>query len=332
MVESQKRRVVFMGTPNFAGRILRSLIEASEYEVVAVYTRPDKKSGRGLKTIYSEVKKIALENGLPLFQPASLKSPETVEQLRLLAPDYLVVAAYGLILPQAVLDIPSVAPINVHASLLPYLRGAAPVQRAIMENPEEEAKTGVSIMKICAELDAGPVYAQKEVPINHMDYISLETALADAGATLLIKVLQDIDHGGLRPVPQDATKATYAHKLEKADGLIDWKKTADEVDALVRAVTPWPGAHCKFELSSGSNIQLTILKGYAGKECAEKPGTIFRHKNGISVACCDKWYELENVCPQGRKAMSAADFANGQIKVSQGICGMASPLHVKSFS
>lgn len=314
-----------MGTPDFAARILEALLESQDSQIVAVYTRPDKKSGRGLKTTFSEVKKLALQYNLPLYQPSTLRSEEAINELKNLKPEYLVVAAYGQILPQAVLDIPVIAPINVHASLLPALRGAAPIQRAIIENTAPDAKTGISIMKMVAELDAGPVYAQKELSIGRMDYTELEGCLSEVGASLLPGVLADIEAHGLEPVPQDTTKVTYAPKLEKADGQINWTKTAEEVDALVRGVTPWPGAQSEFTLSDfQKSIPVTILKGSPGSRCAEKPGRIMRHRKGIAVACADAWYEVAILRPQGRKPMSASDFANGQIKVRNGLCGQAS--------
>lgn len=315
-----------MGTPAFAVPALKALLDSANYEVAAVYTRPDKKAGRGLKTAFSDIKKIALEHDLKLYQPSSLRSQEAIEELRLLEPDYLVVAAYGLILPEELLAIPKIAPINVHASLLPALRGAAPIQRAIMENPAEDACTGVSIMKIYPQLDAGPVYAQEEVLIGKKDCKSLAEDLAQSGASLLLRVLDAIDGQGLEPIPQEEARASYAKKLEKRDGLIDWGKTAAEVDALIRAVSVWPGAQTFFSIDSGpENLPVAILKGYPAGECAEAPGSILRQKNALSIACADRWYVVEKLLPQGRKAMSASDFVNGQIKGRFGLCGRAHP-------
>ena len=323
MAEGPKRRIVFMGTPDFAAQVLDGLLGSENYEVVAVYTRPDKKAGRGLKTVFSEVKKLALEHDIALFQPPTLRSAEATSALAALKPDYLIVAAYGLILPQEILDIPKIAPINVHASLLPAFRGAAPIQRAIMENPQEGAKTGVSIMKMLATLDTGPVYAQKEVPIEHKNSAMLEHELAKVGAELLLQVLSDIDKKNLQPVEQDEAKATYAHKLEKDDGLIDWSGSAQQVDAQVRAMNPWPGAQSSFLLPGGEEIKVTILDGRPGNPCSEEPGRLLRHKKGLAIACNDCWYEVEKLRAQGRRAMSAADFANGQIKIPNGLCGYA---------
>lgn len=327
MAEGPKRRIVFMGTPAFAAGILKALLDSEDYETAAVYARPDKKAGRGMKTVFSETKKLALERGLTLRQPASFRSEEAALELASFEPDYLVVAAYGLILPDKVLSVPKIAPVNVHASLLPALRGAAPIQRAIMENPGEDAKTGVSIMKIIPQLDAGPVYAACEVPIMRKDYPELEKDLSRVGASLLLKTLRAIDNEGLAPLPQDESQATFAPKLEKADGFIDWTKSAEEVDALVRAVIPWPGAQTVFSIQSASNdLPITILSGRPGAKSAERPGAILRHKNGLSIACADRWYELGQARPQGGKPMSAADLANGRIKSGYGICGSAAVL------
>lgn len=316
-----------MGTPAFAAPVLKALLDYENDEILAVYTRPDKKAGRGLKTVFSDIKKIALEHNLPLFQPGSLRSEGAIAGLKALEPDYLIVAAYGLILPQEVLDIPKVAPINVHASLLPAWRGAAPIQRAIMENPSADAVSGVSIMKMEAGLDTGPVYAQEEILIGRKDYKSLEADLARSGASLLLKVLDAIEREGLEALPQDNSRASYAKKLEKADGLIDWSKTAAEVDALIRAVSDWPGARACFSLASNTeSMPVNILQGHPGAECVEACGSIVRHKNGLAIACGDRWYEVEKLRPQGRKAMSATDFANGQIKTGFGLCGHAAAL------
>lgn len=324
MAKGPKRRIVFMGTPAFAAPVLKTLLDSENNEIVAVYTRPDKKSGRGLKTVFSDIKKLALDYDLSLYQPASLRSEEAIADLKTLEPDYLVVAAYGLILPREVLDIPKIAPINVHASLLPALRGAAPIQRAIMENYTENARTGVSIMKMEAGLDTGPVYAHETVLIGRKDYKTLEAALAQCGASLLLRVFDAIEKEGLEALPQDESKASYAKKLEKIDGIIDWSKTAAEVDALVRAVSVWPGAQTSFTFdSSPANIPVSILEGHIGEECKETSGGIERHKEGLRIACADRWYKVEKLRPQGRKAMSSADFANGQIKARFGLCGHA---------
>lgn len=327
MDETQKRRIVFMGTPEFAAIILQRIMDSHKYEISGVYTQPDKKAGRGLKIIQSEVKKLALEYNLPLFQPATLKSEDVQGGLRALRPDYIIVAAYGLLLPQNVLDIPSIAPINIHASLLPAYRGAAPIQRALMDNWEKDGSSGISIMKMVKALDAGPVYAQETVPINGDYFKTYESRLACAGGGLLLSTLEKIEKYKLQPREQDESKATYAPKLEKRDGDIEWNKPAAQIDALVRGLTPWPGARCEIIFNGnelGSNV--TILSGIPGGTLNdEKPGAIFRQKDGLRIACADKWYNVINIRPEGKKEMSSAAFANGQCKVKNGFCGLALP-------
>lgn len=327
MAEAQKRRIVFMGTPEFAAIILKKIIDSHKYEISRVYSQPDKKAGRGLKTIQSEVKQLALEYNLPLFQPVSLKSEDERRALLALNPDYIIVAAYGLLLPQNILDIPAIAPINVHASLLPAYRGAAPVQRALMDNWEKGGVSGISIMKMVKALDAGPVYVQEEIPINGDYFKTYESRLACAGGELLLSTLEKIEKNNLQPREQDESGATYAPKLEKSDGNIEWNKPAARIDALVRALTPWPGAKCCMQFSgndSGQNV--AILSGVTGDNVNnEQPGTISRQKDGLRIACADKWYNVINLKPEGRKEMSSAAFANGQCKLKTGICGRVVP-------
>lgn len=327
MDEAQKRRIVFMGTPEFAAIILQKIIDSHKYEISGVYTRPDRKAGRGLKTTRSEVKKLALEYNLPIFQPSSLKSEDVRRDLLALRPDYIIVAAYGLLLPQNVLDIPAMAPINVHASLLPAYRGAAPVQRALMDNLGKSGVSGISIMKMVEALDAGPVYAQEEIPIDGDYFKTYESRLACAGGDLLLSTLEKIEKFKLQPKEQDESRATYAQKLEKSDGNIEWNKPAAMIDALVRALTPWPGAKCRMQFGSNDSGQnVTILSGVQGEDISgEKPGTIARQKDGLRIACADKWYNVINIRPEGRKEMSSAAFANGQCKLKTGICGCAVP-------
>ena len=223
-----------MGTPDLAAAVLRRLVRWPGGDVVAVYTQPDRPAGRGHKLTPSPVKKLALELGLPVHQPLNFRQEGAVDELAALKPDLLVVAAYGLILPQAVLDIPTVDTLNVHTSLLPRYRGAAPIQRAVMENWQPGDVTGVSIMRIVPALDAGPVYAQCEVPIGQHTAGSLHDALAEAGGELLLTVLDQLRDGSAQPREQDESRVTYAAKLAKEDGYIDWARPAAEVHARIR--------------------------------------------------------------------------------------------------
>ncbi len=300
-----------MGTSAFAADILSGLLDAGQ-EMAAVYTRVDKPAGRGMELKQPDVKILAGRLGLPVMQPANFRSEESVQKLESLKPDFLIVAAYGLILPQAVLDIPTIAPINVHASLLPRYRGAAPIQRAIMDNWQPQAETGVSIMRMEAGLDTGPVYKSAAVKMGGETAQSLEHKLAALGVRLLLECLPEIASGKMRPVAQDDSLATYAHKLAKEDGQIDWSMPALAVDARIRAVTPWPGAQFTLHLSDKS-VPLTVLSGKIAESLEQgvQPGFASISKKSIKVACADNWYELNEIRPQGKKTMTAQAFANG---------------------
>lgn len=317
-----------MGTSTFSGVILEALLGYDSGELAAVFAQPDKIAGRGLKLSLNAVKKIAIANELPLFQPASLRTPEAEQIVRDLQPDFIVSAAYGLILPKTILDIPAVAALNVHASLLPLYRGAAPIQAAIMDNWQPGGKTGVSIMEMAPAMDAGPVYGKREMAINNMAYPELQAALAKDGAALLLQTLDGIIHSGLRPIPQNEALATYAPKLSKNDGKIDWKQPAMKIDALVRAMTPWPGGQTIFSLDGQEkNMPVVILPGQCGAPCPGVPaGQIYRDKKGLAIACADNWYVLDKVHPAGRREMTASAFANGQCVVKKGLCGSCLPL------
>ena len=307
MAEGQ--RLVFMGTSGFARDILVGLLNAGK-NICAVYTQPDKPAGRGMQTSPSPVKLVALEHNLPLYQPSNFSSEPSRAELAALKPDFLVVASYGLLLPQSVLDIPAIAPLNVHASLLPELRGAAPIQRAIMQYWQPGAVTGVSLMRIVRELDAGPVYGTIEVPIKDQNAAKLTGALAKAGIELILKYLPAIAAGSIEPVPQDNSGATYAHKLTKSDGRIDWHKSMAETDAHIRGVTPWPGAQTTLRFNE-KNVPVLIISGKQGEKATTSPGSIRLRKKGLDIACNDGWYEVDSLRPVGRKTISAADFANG---------------------
>lgn len=317
-----------MGTSTFSGVILNALMGYGSGEVVGVFAQPDKTAGRGLKLSLNAVKKIALDSELPLFQPASLRPPEVERFIADLRPDFIISAAYGLILPKTILDIPSIAALNVHASLLPLYRGAAPIQAAIMDNWQPGGKTGVSIMEMAPAMDAGPVYAAREVAINNMAYPELQSSLAREGAALLLQTLDGILYSGLRPVPQNEALATYAPKLSKNDGKIYWNQPAMKIDALVRAMTPWPGAQTIFSLKGQEkDMPVVILPGQCGVPCQGVPaGQIHRDKKGLAIACADNWYILDKVHPAGRREMAASAFANGQCVVKRGLCGSCLPL------
>jgi methionyl-tRNA formyltransferase (EC 2.1.2.9) len=237
-------RVLFWGTPDFAVKSLKALIE-SNHQVVGVVTQPDKPKGRGQKIQPTPVKEEALKHNTPVFQPEKIKNnQEFLETVKKINPDISVVVAYGKILPEEIINIPKYKTINVHASLLPEYRGAAPIQRAIMEGKD---KTGICIMEIIKELDAGDVYACREVEITEDDdIISLHDKLAEEGARLLIEVLDKIEKGEIDKKPQNHEKATYAKPIEKSEGKIDFSRSAKEIFNQIRALKVWPKAYAKF--------------------------------------------------------------------------------------
>lgn len=301
-------KLVFMGTPEFAVPTLRGLIGAG-YDVSAVYTRPDAPAGRGRSIAASPVKIAAEGCGLKIVQPRSLKKPEVAEELRSLAPDAIIVAAYGLILPRSVLQIPMFGCINVHASLLPRHRGAAPVAAAILAGDES---TGVSIMRMDAGIDTGPVLATASTPIYDTDTTgSLTERLAFLGSDLLLGVLPQIFHGEIEPLPQTAEGATYAPMLTKEQGNIDWHRRAVEIWRQVRAFQPWPGAFTTWEgkllkLIEAQPLDMTFAAP-AGTVVllGGRPSMPFGIVSGAGVLGIEK-LQLE-----GKKTATAEEFLRG---------------------
>ncbi|SDF93416.1 methionyl-tRNA formyltransferase [Desulfovibrio legallii] len=315
-----------MGTPDFAVPTLRRLAAWPHGALVAVYTQPDRPAGRGHRLAMPAVKQAALELGLPVEQPENFKDPAAVARLGAYAPDVLVVAAYGLLLPQAVLDLPRLAPLNVHASLLPRWRGAAPIQRAVMEDWQPGARTGVSIMRVVRQLDAGPVYARASLPLDDHTAGSLHDALARMGAELLPQVLDALLEGRAAAEEQDADSVTYAAKITREDSCIDWSRPAVQVHAHIRGVTPWPGARVALRFDGqDKTFPCTVAPGAPGAACpGAAPGTLAYADEQLRVACADRWYALGPLRPQGRKSMSARDFVNGALRgLRPGPCGHA---------
>lgn len=314
--QNQPLSAVFMGTPDFAARILEQVLDSGAARVTAVYTQPDRPAGRGHKHTPPPVKVLAQMRGLPVLQPLNFKSPEARAELAAFAPDVLLVAAYGLILPQAVLDIPRIMPLNVHASLLPRLRGAAPIQRAVMQG---DTVTGISLMRMEAGLDTGPVLAQRALAIGLDDTAgTLHDQLADLGGRLLVEYLGQLRDGAKpRPILQDDALATYAAKLERADGRIDWNREALAVHAQVRGVTPWPGAHTTLYRPDGEALPLGIAPGEPGQtlDAGITPGTLLGLTDGrLAVACADRSYLIPAVRPAGKAFMDARGFMNGYLR------------------
>lgn len=317
-----------MGTPELAATVLRRLAVWPDGEIVAVYTQPDRPAGRGHKLQASPVKLAAQDLGLPVRQPENFKNAGEVADLAALAPDVLAVAAYGLILPQAVLDIPHLAPLNVHTSLLPRYRGAAPIQRAIMENWQPDAESGVSIMRMEKGLDTGPVYAQRRVALAGQTAGSLHDALAALGGEALVDVLEQLCAGTAAARPQDEALATYAAKVFKEDGYVDWTRPLVEVDARIRGVTPVPGARTLLcGEAFGEPLLLQLGPGRAEPFAAGEDaacGLVRRDRAGLSIACADGWYRLQRVRPPAKKEMEAEALCNGLLqKASPGIVGTA---------
>src|SRR5690606_5561398 len=243
-MKSTDLRIVFAGTPEFAAAHLQALLDA-KLNIVAVYTQPDRPAGRGQKLTPSAVKKLALQHGLPVYQPQPLRAPEAQAELAALEADLLVVVAYGLILPQAVLDLPRLGCINSHASLLPRWRGAAPIQRAIEAGDDE---TGVTVMQMEAGLDTGPMLLKSRTPIGVDDTGgSLHDRLAEIGPVAVLQAIEGLAAGTLEAEVQDDSLATYAHKLSKAEARIDWARPARELALMIRAFNPWPLAHAGWQ-------------------------------------------------------------------------------------
>lgn len=309
MVDPQSLRIVFAGTPEFAAVPFQSLLDHG-YNVVAAYTQPDRPAGRGRQPKASPVKELALAHNIPVYQPLSLKDPEAQAELAALKPDLMIVVAYGLLLPQSVLDIPRLGCINIHASLLPRWRGAAPIQRAIQAGDQE---TGVTIMQMEAGLDTGPMLHVAKTPVNDNDTGgSLHDRLAQLGAQALLEALPGIATQTIDAQAQDDSQSNYARKLDKAEAHVDWTRPALELDRLLRAFNPWPVAQTTL---AGQTLRLWQADPVADNGT---PGTILRaDKDGIVVACGDGALCLKTIQIAGGKAVSAADFINGHGQLCQ---------------
>jgi methionyl-tRNA formyltransferase len=295
-------RIVFMGTPEFAVPSLQALHH--HYTVVGVVTQPDRAAGRGNKVVFSPVKQFAVQVGLPLSQPLKLREPEAQAQLAEWQPDVIVVAAFGQILKPAVLNLPPRGCINVHASLLPRWRGAAPIAASILAGDKE---TGCTIMHMDVGLDTGAMLSKRAAPILAEDTTATLTArLAQLGADLLIETLPQVLSGSIAPTPQNDALATYAPQLKKEDGHLNFAQSAEELERRVRAFTPWPGT---FALWSGQPLK--ILKTSLAPDVRGESGTIVQTPRGVAVACGAGGLWLEIIQPAGKKPMPAVDFVRG---------------------
>jgi methionyl-tRNA formyltransferase len=292
-----------MGTPQFAVEPLRALAAAG-HDIAGVVTRTDKPAGRGRTVAAPPVKVAAQELGLTIFQPKRVRDPEFIGILRTLTPEAIIVAAYGQILPKEILTLPKFGCVNIHASLLPVYRGAAPINWAIIRGEQE---TGITIMLMDEGMDTGAILMQENIPIGPEDTAGgLKEKLASLGAKMIITALPLLESGKLIPVPQDGTKATMAPLLKKSDGLIDWHLSAQEIHNRVRGLSPWPGAYSSLDKNMVKIIASVALDG------AGEPGSLYeRDKNTLVVGTGSGLLRILSIQPEGKKPMTAGEFMRG---------------------
>ncbi len=304
-----------MGTPALAAHILERLLTApgADFRIVGVVTRPDKPRGRGLGTEPSEVGAVAERHGIPTLKPVKIRTPEFLSALKAFDPDLLVVAAYGRILPNSILEVPKIAPLNVHASLLPRHRGAAPIEGAILAG---DAETGVTIMRIVERMDAGPTYFQRTIPIEPADtQASLKEKLAELGASATLDAIDLAARGALVETPQDETLATYTAQVEKQDAVVDWNTSAVQIERMTRAYDPWPVARTRLNGDEVLIWRATIEdeSQWGGTpRPPSAPGTIVSLKPNPVVQCGTGCLRLIEMQAPGRKRMPADDFLRGK--------------------
>lgn len=293
-------KIVFMGTPDFAVPSLKALIGAG-HEIAAVYTQPDKPKGRGHKLLPPPVKALALEHGIPVYQPATLKNEQAIEELRAIAPELIVVAAYGKLLPKAVLDLPAHGCINVHGSLLPKYRGAAPIQWAVLNG---DKTTGVTIMRMAEGIDTGDMFTKAETEIGENETSGeLFDRLMLLGADLLVKTIDKLD--SFTPIPQNDAEATHAPMIRKEMGAIDWTKPASAVHNLVRGLNPWPSAYLTVD---GKRMKLFMTRPVKANGL---PGTVAMLDGEMTVYCGEGAVQLVEIQPENGKRMRGSDYLRG---------------------
>jgi len=297
-------RVLFWGTPEFAAAPLRALI-GEGFDVVGIVTQSDKPQGRSREVIPSVVKQIAEEEEIPIFQPKNARDPELLEKLKSLKPDIGIVVAYGHILPQNIIDLPAKGTLNIHASLLPLLRGAAPIQAAIKQGLTE---TGVTIMRVVAALDAGPILLQAETPVLADEtYGELQDRLSELGALSLIEALTLISIGAGKEKPQDDARATYAAKITRESSRIDWSASALEISRLIRASDPKPGAYTQTPKGDVKMFAPKVMDGIQGK-----PGEVLKTRGELIIACGIDALRVAEVQPSGKSRMPAEQWTRGR--------------------
>ena len=299
-------KTVFMGTPDFAAVILEALAK-SRHEIAYAVTQPDKARNRGKKIQYTPVKELALEKGIEVLQPEKVRGNEDfIGQMRKCAPDIMIVAAYGQILPKEILELPKYGCINVHASLLPKLRGAAPIQKAIIDGEKE---TGVTIMQMAEGLDTGDMLLKESVEIGDMNYSRLHDRLAEVGARLLIEALDLIEEGKVQAEKQDESLSTYAHMISKADGKVDFRRSPEEIERLIRGFDPWPGAFCDC-----GDVVMKLWKAEPLEEDTEdiQPGTVLSaDAEGLKIACGGRALLVTEIQVPGKKRVSVGEYLKG---------------------
>ena len=309
-------RIVFCGTPQFAVSTLQHLLDQPDFEIIAVITQPDRPRGRGQEVTFSPVKQIAVDAKIPVHQPERIRAPEVQELLQTLAPDVIVIIAYGQIIPARLLPIPKLGWINLHASLLPKYRGAAPINWAIANG---ETRTGVTTMRIDAGMDTGEMLLQREIAVGPRETApELTERLAELGAPLMAETLRGLATGTIVPRAQDHSAATHAPILKKEDGLINWALASEKVFNRMRGFAPWPGAYTTFR---GEICHLTG-EPVSGETRKERPGSLIvmpKPETQLLVVCGGETVlRLESVKRQGRKEISASEFANGaRIKLGE---------------
>lgn len=297
-------RIIFAGTPHFAASALAALL-ANDHEIVAVLTQPDRPAGRGMQLAPSPVKQMAVQHGIPVLQPTTLKAVEIQQQLAIFQADVMVVAAYGLILPAPVLHMPRYGCLNIHASLLPRWRGAAPIQRAILAG---DAETGIAIMQMDEGLDTGAMLIKNTCAISALDTAqTLHDKLAKLGAEAIVEVLNKLSHGNITGVAQDAAQATYAAKIIKSEAQLDWTQSAKQLDRAIRAYNPVPGAYTKL---NGTTIK--IWQANESVQMQGEPGTVLAiNKHDILVACGQGTLKLQVLQRPNGKSLPVSQFVQG---------------------
>ncbi|MDZ4183844.1 MAG: methionyl-tRNA formyltransferase [Desulfuromonadales bacterium] len=303
MIDPATIRTVFMGTPAFAVPTLDVLLQAG-LNLVGVYTQPDRPKGRGQALAAPPVKEMALRHGIPVFQPQKLRAPEVVEELRALAPDLIVVVAFGQILPKSVLEIPRYGCINVHASLLPKYRGAAPINQAIIDG---ETETGITTMLMDVGLDTGPMLLKRSLTIGPDETAGeLHDRLCTLGGETMAATLQELLRGELHPQVQDDSQTCYAAMLKKEDGLINWNQSAQQIHDRIRGLAPWPGTYTEL---NGEPLKLFLTRVEAGEG---EPGTILPPaSDAVRIACGNGVLAVRELQLPGKKRLAAADFLRG---------------------